>query len=943
MLFYDKEQSKLEQKLIREQKKLGLPNYVIDETKPIQKSQKHRLKMRNKEQKRNKKDIEKVDYQTRELERYKQNTAFGKRIKEDYIYGNEKIKNILEVNQEPLITIMENNLYEAQRQKMKMLTQLTLKMVMFQHDDDDEPNEIDVYANTSVKNISNKQDIKNLIEELYDEIEIAIGNLKGSFWVFGRYKKLTVRIGKQTNKVYAGSFIELSPEIKGSQGCVNIKNMDNKCLEYCLIRFTYQNQIKSKNTSNPSIYNKYFKFIKVPENQVYPIDIEEDIPKYEVLNDVKIIVYVIKNKQFLQFFKSDYISKDKRTMNLLLIEENDNHHFCLINNISRLMNHLSKDKKHKTFICDNCNNYNTQKLEKLEEHQTICLKNEQTFVKLPIKNKDDIMKFKNHQNEFQHPFSCFVDFESTLEKIEEKKENIEYYQKHIPNSFGIKYDCIHNQYSENYKEYINKDDKQLCKDFVKELERLAQKSYNISIQNKNNINWTAKQNKNHKDNKKCNRCFNEYTKKNYKVRHHDHITGDFIDSICNNCNTLLRYKKFLPVYIHNLKGYDSHLFIQALYDNKNDENDQIKCIPNSEEKYISFSKNIKVDEYYDYKTIYYEIRFIDSYAILSGSLNSLVENIKKDCKNTIDLRRMFKNTSKEFSNNEDFELMTQKGVYPYDYIDNFNRLYEKKLPSKKHFYSKLNETDIEDNQYETAKKVYNHFKCNNIMDYHKLYLKADVLLLSDIWNNFKNVCLTNYKLDPTYYLTAPSLSWDAFLKVSKIELELISDYEMYLFIEQSIRGGLSQISKRYAKANNKYMDDYNKEKPETYISYFDANNLYGWSMCNYLPYKDFKWNMDEWNKEKILNIGDEDETGYLFNVDLNIPENKHDYFNNYTPLPENKIVKETDLNKHQRIDYEKSKFKKLCCSLENKKGYTVNYRLLKLVLSLGFELTEAAE
>ena len=153
---------------------------------------------------------------------------------------------------------------------------------------------------------------------------------------------------------------------------MNIKNIDNKCVEYCLIAFRYQNQIKSKDTSNPNIYKKYFQFIKSPENQKYPINIEEDMPKYEELNDIKIVVYKIKQEQFLLHFKSNYKSKEKEILNLLLVEDGDKNHLCLIKNISRLTNHLNTtNTNNKTYYCENCNNFSSCRLEALEKHVTI--------------------------------------------------------------------------------------------------------------------------------------------------------------------------------------------------------------------------------------------------------------------------------------------------------------------------------------------------------------------------------------------------------------------------------------------------------------------------------------------------------------------------------------------------------------------------------------------
>jgi len=210
---------------------------------------------------------------------------------------------------------------------------------------------------------------------------------------------------------------------------------------------------------------------------------------------------------------------------------------------------------------------------------------------------------------------------------------------HVPNSYGLKYNCIHEEHSEPIKICNDADPENVRKSFVEELERLAKKSYDLTQLNKDNKNiiMTAEQKLKHKNNTKCEKCNCVYTTKNNQVRHHDHITGNFISSVCYDCNIQMQYKTFLPVYIHNLKGYDSHLFVASLfkYGYKSANSDHVSCIPNNEEKYISFSKIIKVGEYEDKdgktKNIMYEIRFLDSIAFMNESIESLANNLKDGC------------------------------------------------------------------------------------------------------------------------------------------------------------------------------------------------------------------------------------------------------------------------------------------------------------------------
>ena len=179
------------------------------------------------------------------------------------------------------------------------------------------------------------------------------------------------------------------------------------------------------------------------------------------------------------------------------------------------------------------------------------------------------------------------------------------------------------------------------------------------------------------------------------------------------------------------------------------------------------------------KPIFFEIRFIDTIAFMPSSLCTLIDNLKVSCKDINELRSAFKNTSKSFPIDEDFKLMIAKGIYPYDYIDNYSRLYETHLPPIEEFYSQLNNSHCDKIDYERAQHVWSHFNCQTMLDYHNLYLRSDVLLLADVFGAFKDVCYKIYGLDASYYYTSPGLSWDAFLKHSN---------EKYIKIYNLLRG-----------------------------------------------------------------------------------------------------------------------------------------------------------
>ena len=253
---------------------------------------------------------------------------------------------------------------------------------------------------------------------------------------------------------------------------------------------------------------------------------------------------------------------------------------------------------------------------------------------------------------------------------------------------------------------------------------------------------------------------------------------------------------------------------------------------------------------------------------LIGNLSEGIHNNTcADCKSCLDYLRSTKNeklifkcfnfetyrkkfckilVKQEFCNKDlnKFILLLRKGVYPYKYMDNWERFSETSLPNKESFCSNLNMDNIEDIDYRHGNNVFKIFELKNLGEYHDLYIQSDTLLLADVFENFRNKCLEVYELDSAHFLSLSGLTWQACLKETDIELELLTDYNMLLMVEEEIRGGICHSVPRYAKANNKYMKDYNKNIELSYIQYLDANNLYGRAMSQKLPVNNFKWIKD---------------------------------------------------------------------------------------------------
>ncbi|CAB0030980.1 unnamed protein product [Trichogramma brassicae] len=335
---------------------------------------------------------------------------------------------------------------------------------------------------------------------------------------------------------------------------------------------------------------------------------------------------------------------------------------------------------------------------------------------------------------------------------------------------------------------------------------------------------------------------------------------------------------------------------------------RVWVLPQTKERYISFVKFMEDQRL--------SFRFIDSFKFMASSLDNLAKNLKQQPT----LRKVF---GQDYDSAQ-IDLLTKKGVFPYEYISSLEKLQETALPPPEQFYSSLTDSDISNKDYEHAREVWGSFKISNLGEYSDLYLKTDVLLLVEIFENFRKTCHDAYELDPAHYYTLPGYSWDAMLLYTQVELELLTDVDMLLFVEKGIRGGVSQCCSRYAEANNRYMgEDYNPEKEDVYLMYYDVNNLYGWAMAQYLPYGGFEWA----DAKDYLTLPEDSEYGYILEVDLEYPESLHDSHKDLPLCPEHACPPG-------------SKQRKLLTTLKTKHKYVIHYRSLQQAIRLGVQVTK---
>ena len=298
---------------------------------------------------------------------------------------------------------------------------------------------------------------------------------------------------------------------------------------------------------------------------------------------------------------------------------------------------------------------------------------------------------------------------------------------------------------------------------------------------------------------------------------------------------------------------------------------------------------------------------------MASSLDSLTSNL---------VRGGIKLFGFDDYNESQYNLLTRKGIYPYEYMSSWDRFKETQLPPIEAFYSNLIMTNVSEDDYQHTQKVWKEFRIRNLGDYHDLCLQTDVILLANVFKAFRNTCLEHYKLDPAHFYTSPGLAWKACLRKTRVWLELLTDPDMLLMFEHRIRGGIMEAVHRYASVNNPYMGSkFNPSKESFYLQYLDANNLYGWVMSQPLPAGSFKW--VDVNPNEIRKLAKREDKGYLLEVDISYPRDLHNSHNDFPFMCEC-----MDINSVE----------KLVPNLRDKKGYIIHIRALDQALAHGLVL-----
>jgi hypothetical protein len=679
---------------------------------------------------------------------------------------------------------------------------------------------------------------------------------EGSGFILAKIKFIDLTISKY-RPLRIGSNITLPKELKNLKqdaGLINPENEDEFCILWSLLMMGYSGTFENISTIE------------------FPIDIK-DVKRLAKFLDISINVYAYETKELFPII----LSKQKEQhFNLLLIED----HFMGIKDFNKFVRALKcKEKKyqpHQCYYCTSCLSEFRNKND-FDFHSRVCEGYcSQTIKMLPPDSK---LKF-NVAKIGKSPFVVYCDFECSLVPIEEQKGNsTTLVHKHVVNSFC--YVCI-NHKGDIFESKIycaTSDTENVVLRLIENLQDLKIKIFNYMLENCDNELAISKADakKMRKEAKTCVLCTKDFSSTDTKVIDHSYVDGSILGVAHSTCNIrrVFSYGK-IPIFFHNLKSYDSHFIIAGHLPPHYVDN--MSAIAESVEKFKTFTLEGFV--------------FKDSLQFLNASLASLVKSLNIS---------NFKILQDEFPNENKFQLVLRKGIYPYEYVSTVQKFKSKELPSidafKNSFLKPSEEISQED--YLHAQNVWTTFECKTFEDYHKLYLKTDTYLLACVFESFRDEQIKLDGQDPSFFISLPSLAFNSALRMARCEISLLTDETMYLLFEKNLRGGICQVNLKYAEAENKLLNNQKCPLEESYIFEVDFNNLYGYAQLQALPASDFRYlSKTEVENFDIFGVHPANK-GYSILCDLKYPPEIHEKTQQFPFCPETSKVTQAMLSQHQ--------------------------------------------
>ncbi len=790
--------------------------------------------------------------------------------------------------------------------------------------------------------------VNKCFNELEERNEGFIG--AGSGWVLNHIKKANIELGKIS---LAGGCNETRVDVPSHKKkyLLDAETLKDECFYNCVaMAFLDPNSLKMDPKRLGILAREYTKQHFNTKKLILPLNLQH-IRKFERKNthlNLRINVFACIDKKVIPVHKS-HNKTAKTTVNLFLQQRRagSKHHYLFISDLNKFLRSVDS----KAFHCVIClNSFSSESA--LNNHSTLCEKEDEILIEYP--EEGAVVQFSAYEKQVLQPIFGCCDFEASLKPVTREENAIRYNCNNCEKNGDEKL-CSHNTTTLHHQipttycillvdsenkiifEKTESDDTNVIRKFFETLQYINENIYLLLQKYKQKTDYTRAEEESYATSTECYLCHQKFNY-NYqtlrKVRDHCHYSNKYLGAAHSDCNWKRVSSRYIPIYIHNFKNYDSQFILQGLKYAIN--NQIIRGIPYNEKKF----RTLRVGK----------ITFVDSIAMLTGSLDTLVSTLKKSNYTfpLLDKHPFFK----EYSHSKKYLL--QKGIYPYEWASSIEKLKTTHtFPPHNAFYSTLRQENVSMPDYKHGLTVFNVFKCKNMLDYCHLYCRLDVVLLAEVMSAFRERMYKHFQLDCTSYISFPQLAFDCCLKTLSEPIELMHDPDMVLLIEQNIRGGVSFINERHVRtpnytttANFQDVDD----KIQNHLFYIDANNLYSVGQSSPMPFGSYAWCTNQEIEEitkNLMNFKIDSQFGFIFEVDLICPPEKHSDFASLPPLPYHKSMTFSDLSPYSQkvlkaIKTEKIAKKyeatKLVTDLTEKNKYVVHYRLLQTYLKMGVHL-----
>ena len=582
------------------------------------------------------------------------------------------------------------------------------------------------------------------------EEKMSIFAQAGSGWTLEANQALVLEM-TDYQPIGGSTYIELPKDVYYTKSIVNIKNEDQACFMWSVLASLHP----ADHHAERIIHYQPFKDELNLTGIEFPLTIDQ-IPKFERLNpDISVTVLGIdipenEEKDSSKLFPLRVPDKQQdHHIVLLYWSRGDVYHYAWVKNLNRLLAHTKKHHP-QTYFCERCFQGFT-KPDLLATHSETC-------ASIPIQAVevvDEEISFKSWSKTEECLFRVYADFECLLQECQEGTDKTTKVQKHIPCSVAWVLISDHPEVENRQFLYRPTPDEDTSLEeasadvidhLMESLQELEEELYEFQKQVKPML-LTEEEEAQFQAATHCYMCRDPILEKEgkwRKVRDRNHATGDYRGAAHQHCNVNKKRTYHIPVFFHNLRGYDGHLIMQGIHRYADEKS--IKVIPNNMEKYVSFQLG--------------NLRFLDSLQFLGPG--SSIDKLAKNLSEFPHLKEQFPQVW-SINKPEDLELLCQKGIYPYSHMKSFQVFEETSLPSKNAFRNDLTGDEISDADYAFAEQVWTTMGCESMGQYHDLYLYQDIFLLADIFEQFRRMCVKNYELDPAHFYTVPGLAWDAAL------------------------------------------------------------------------------------------------------------------------------------------------------------------------------------